>query len=86
LANAPLLEARVCQYENSTDGHLVLDRHPAIENVWLVGGGSGHGFKLSPALGELVSRQILGESDIEPRFSIKRLNSAKQATQFEQQR
>jgi glycine/D-amino acid oxidase-like deaminating enzyme len=86
LANAPLLEARVCQYENSTDGHLVLDRHPAMQNVWLLGGGSGHGFKFSPALGALASRQILGENDIEARFSIKRLDSAKQGTQFERQR
>src|SRR5204863_10039448 len=45
LAQAPLVESRVCQYENSSNGDFLIDRHPELENVWLVGGGSGHGFK-----------------------------------------
>jgi glycine/D-amino acid oxidase-like deaminating enzyme len=40
LTNAPLLESRVCQYENSTDHNFILDRHPEAENAWIVGGGS----------------------------------------------
>jgi len=59
LAAAPLVETRVCQYERTPDSHLLIDRHPDYENVWLVGGGSGHGFKLGPALGEFVARQVL---------------------------
>jgi glycine/D-amino acid oxidase-like deaminating enzyme len=59
MRGAPLVESRVCQYERTPDSHLVLDRHPRYENVWLVGGGSGHGFKLGPALGEFVARQVL---------------------------
>ena len=62
LADAPLLEARVCQYENSPDSHFIVDRHPEAENLWLVGGGSGHGFKHGPALGELVAANVLGRS------------------------
>lgn len=61
LRGAPLVESRVCQYERTPDSHLVLDRHPQYENVWLVGGGSGHGFKLGPALGEVVARHVLGK-------------------------
>ena len=60
LVGAPLVESRVCQYENSTDQHFVLDRHPEAENVWIVGGGSGHGFKHGPALGEMVGDAVLG--------------------------
>jgi sarcosine oxidase len=45
LADAPLLEARVCQYKDTPDKNLLIDRHPEAENVWFVGGGSGHGFK-----------------------------------------
>jgi monomeric sarcosine oxidase len=60
LAEAPLAESRVCQYENSTDQNFILDRHPEAENVWIVGGGSGHGFKHGPALGEIVSDAVLG--------------------------
>jgi monomeric sarcosine oxidase len=61
LAKAPLLSAEVCQYENSPDGHLIIDRHPGAENVWLVGGGSGHGFKLSPAVGQIMADRLLAD-------------------------
>jgi sarcosine oxidase len=54
MADALLLESRVCQYENSTDHNSILDRHPEAENVWIVGGGSGHGFKHGPMMGEMV--------------------------------
>jgi glycine/D-amino acid oxidase-like deaminating enzyme len=60
LAGAPLVEARVCQYENSPDQNFILDHHPEAENVWIVGGGSGHGFKHGPALGEIVRDAVLG--------------------------
>jgi len=51
LKGAPLLESRVCQYEQSPDEHFIIDRHPGAANAWLVGGGSGHGFKHGPAVG-----------------------------------
>ncbi len=76
LADAPLLESRVCQYENSPDEHFLLDRHPAAQNVWLLGGGSGHGFKHGPALGEMAARCVLDLSAIEPFFSLARFSSA----------
>jgi glycine/D-amino acid oxidase-like deaminating enzyme len=60
LAGAPLVESRVCQYENSTDHNFILDRHPEAENVWIVGGGSGHGFKHGPVMGEMVADAVLG--------------------------
>jgi glycine/D-amino acid oxidase-like deaminating enzyme len=67
LGNAPLVESRVCPYESTGDGNFILDQHPEAENLWLLGGGSGHGFKHGPALGELVSRVFQGESDV-PEF------------------
>jgi glycine/D-amino acid oxidase-like deaminating enzyme len=73
MANAPLVEARVCQYEASTDGNFLVDRHPNIENVWLVGGGSGHGFKMGPALGEHVAALVQGRSTVPQIFSYARL-------------
>ena len=60
LAAAPLLETRTCQYENTPDGNYLVDRHPEAANAWLMGGGSGHGFKLSPALGERMAAWVLG--------------------------
>jgi len=70
LANAPVVETRVCQYENTANGDFLIDRHPDIENVWLVGGGSGHGFKHGPAVGEYVERMIQGSGEAEPRYSL----------------
>jgi sarcosine oxidase len=70
LAGAPLVESRVCQYENTSTGDFLIDRHPDFENVWLVGGGSGHGFKHGPAVGEYVCSLIEGTGDGEPRFSL----------------
>lgn len=59
MKGAPLVEARVCQYEDTTDHNFIIDRHPANSNVWIVGGGSGHGFKHGPALGEMVACLVL---------------------------
>jgi len=73
LANAPLVEARVCQYEASTDGNYLVDRHPRLENVWLLGGGSGHGFKMGPALGEHAAGVIQGRVPVNPLFAYGRL-------------
>ncbi len=70
LRGAPIVETRVCQYENTWNGDFLIDRHPEMENVWLVGGGSGHGFKHGPALGEYVAAQVNGSGESEPRFSL----------------
>jgi sarcosine oxidase len=70
LKDAPLIETRVCQYENTSNGDFLIDKHPALENVWLVGGGSGHGFKHGPSLGEYVSTRITQGGAIEPHFSL----------------
>ncbi len=69
LQGAPLVESRVCQYENTSNGDFLIDRHPGFENVWLVGGGSGHGFKHGPAVGRYVTA-CLGGGPAEPRFSL----------------
>ena len=70
LAGAPLVESRVCQYENTSNGDFLIDRHPAFENVWLTGGGSGHGFKHGPAVGHYAAERVLGGGATEPRFSL----------------
>lgn len=72
LDGAPLIESRVCQYTNTPDGDFIADQHPLADNVWLLGGGSGHGFKHGPALGELVAAQVLGDRPVEATFSLQR--------------
>jgi sarcosine oxidase len=75
MKDAPLLETRVCQYENTTDHNFIIDRHPANANVWIVGGGSGHGFKHGPALGEMVARLVLMDESAEPLYRLERFSS-----------
>jgi glycine/D-amino acid oxidase-like deaminating enzyme len=70
LRHAPLVEARVCQYENTSNGDFLIDRHPDFDNVWLVGGGSGHGFKHGPAVGEYAAARILGGGPVDPRYAL----------------
>lgn len=61
LKDQPLVESRVCQLEMSVDEHFIIDRHPEYENVWFAGGGSGHGFKHGPVVGEYVAKRVTGQ-------------------------
>jgi glycine/D-amino acid oxidase-like deaminating enzyme len=63
-----VVEGRVCQYELTPDTHFVIDRHPTLDGAWIVGGGSGHGFKHAPVVGEYVSALVTGQDpgDIAP--------------------
>ncbi len=71
LASRPLNESRVCQYENSSNGDLLIDRHPGAPNVFMVGAGSGHGFKHGPAVGRYAASLVTGKlTKAEPRFSL----------------
>jgi sarcosine oxidase len=60
LADQPVIEGRVCQYEVTPDTHFAIGRHPTMPSAWIVGGGSGHGFKHAPVVGEYVSALVIG--------------------------
>lgn len=68
MRDQPLVHSRVCQLENTANEHFLIDRHPDFENVWIAGGGSGHGFKHGPMLGDHVARRVLGE-DPDPEYA-----------------
>lgn len=74
MKDTPLIETRVCQYEQTSDSHFVMDRHPRLSNVWLLGGGSGHGFKHGPALGEKMAELILRDGEISNAWSLARFS------------
>ena len=76
LKDAPLLETRVCQYEQTPDSNFILDRHPKNQNVWLLGGGSGHGFKHGPAIGEMMADLILKDRKSTPLWRLDRFSKA----------
>jgi len=70
LKDAPIVGSEVCQYENSSNGDFLIDRHPKHSNAWLVGGGSGHGFKHGPALGAYVADLITRGGETDRKFSL----------------
>jgi glycine/D-amino acid oxidase-like deaminating enzyme len=72
LRDAPVLGAEVCQYENSPDGHFIVDRHRDMPDVWIAGGGSGHGYKMGPAVGEMIARLVREDAVPDPFFSLTR--------------
>jgi glycine/D-amino acid oxidase-like deaminating enzyme len=94
LKNSPVVETRGCQYENTSNGDFLIDQHPDFENVWLVGGGSGHGFKHGPSVGEYVTTRILqagarsltstqpAAEQLEHRFSLATKESAQHRAVF----
>ena len=70
LAGAPLRSSPVCHYSLTADGGFLFAPHPEHERVWLLGGGSGHGYKHGPAIAEQVAAVLRGESEPEPRFAL----------------
>ena len=82
IADAPIVETRVCQYENTSNGDFLIDRHPTLSNVWFAGGGSGHGFKHGPAVGEYITGQILDAAKPEARFLFDKKETIQQRTVY----
>jgi glycine/D-amino acid oxidase-like deaminating enzyme len=82
LKDAPLVASEVCQYENTSNGDFLIDRHPALPNVWLVGGGSGHGFKHGPAVGEYVAARIEDGGPVEAKFGLATKQKVQQRTVY----
>ena len=70
LRGAPMIGAEVCQYENSSNGAFLIDFHPSLSNLLLLGGGSGHGFKHGPEVGRYAAARLFGAAKEEPRFSL----------------
>ena len=84
LEGAKLVESRVCPYENSLDGDYIMDYIPNAQNGIVLGGTSGHGFKMAPAIGEMVLNFIHEGTALPERFGLDRFQSIKsKRTQFD---
>lgn len=62
LADARLKESRVCIYNNTPDDDFIIDWHPELENILIVTGFSGHGFKFGPLIGRIAAELLLSGS------------------------
>jgi len=67
------LKAAFASTRNSTDHNFILDRHPEAENVWIIGGGSGHGFKHGPVMGEIIADAVLETKTLPLEMKVGRL-------------
>lgn len=75
MAGAPYAGTEVCQYEATPDSDFIIDRHPEAPDIWIVGGGSGHGFKMGPVVGPMVANAILADTPVNPLFSLARFGA-----------
>jgi sarcosine oxidase len=57
------MRLETCMFTNTPDEHFVVDRHPDYPQVVVGAGFSGHGFKLSSAIGEALAALAVGERD-----------------------
>ena len=64
--NAKLFRGWGCLYCVTPDWMPVLDRHPEAPGYYVCAGMSGHGFKLAPAVGEMMAELIMTGSCEEP--------------------
>ncbi|CAN5337757.1 N-methyl-L-tryptophan oxidase [soil metagenome] len=76
IADAPVTLTRTCQYTSTPDGQWIVAPHPEHPDVWLVGAGSGHGFKHGPAMGEYVAALIAGTEQPLPNLGLARRTSS----------
>ncbi|WP_460935767.1 NAD(P)/FAD-dependent oxidoreductase [Spirosoma humi] len=73
MVGQPLIEQRVCQYTVTPDSNFILDTHPEADNLWVMGGDSGHGYKQGASFGELAANTVVGEKEKLKKFALKRL-------------
>nr|POF03825.1 l-pipecolate oxidase [Quercus suber] len=59
LANREWVNTRICWYTDTPDGNWLIDYHPRYENLFIATGGSGHGYKFLPVIGDRILDVIL---------------------------
>ncbi|KAI8823720.1 FAD dependent oxidoreductase [Fimicolochytrium jonesii] len=70
LADAPVARARLCWYTNTFDERFVISAVPHREGLYVATGGSGHGFKFAPVIGDVIADVVSGiESEVAKGFA-----------------
>ncbi|MFL2664879.1 MAG: N-methyl-L-tryptophan oxidase [Dehalococcoidia bacterium] len=59
LANGNVINFKTCMFTNTPDEHFIIDKHPKFSQVFIAGGFSGHGFKFTTVIGEIISQMII---------------------------
>jgi len=61
-------------YTNTPDEHFVLDYHPKFPQVVVASPCSGHGFKFSAVIGQMIAGMVEGKK---PRFNLELFKMAR---------
>ncbi|KAE8145503.1 FAD dependent oxidoreductase [Aspergillus avenaceus] len=67
LADRPFVQTRICWYTDTPEGHFIITYHPDHPNLFLATGGSGHGYKFLPVLGDKIVDALEGKLEPELR-------------------
>lgn len=66
LAGRPFSHTRICWYTDTPNGDFLFDFHPRYgKSLFLATGGSGHGFKFLPVIGDKIVDCVLGRCPVE---------------------
>jgi glycine/D-amino acid oxidase-like deaminating enzyme len=76
LKGAGVHHYHTCVYENSLDGEFIMDNAPNFSNGIILCGSSGHGFKMGPAVGEMVAQLITQSKPFPSFFALDRLKAS----------
>ena len=63
LADAPIVNTRICLYCDTNDGHFWIAPDPERPGLIVATGDSGHGFKFAPVLGEIIADAVEGKAN-----------------------
>ena len=69
MCDRPFVLTRVCWYYDTPTGDFIIDRHPDYSGIFIATGGSGHGFKFAPIIGEKIVDGIEGKLETDLRTS-----------------
>jgi sarcosine oxidase/L-pipecolate oxidase len=65
LGDRPFATSKICWYTDTPEGNFLIDYHPRYEGLFLATGGSGHGFKFLPVIGERIVNCVEGRCPVE---------------------
>src|SRR5699024_1411843 len=62
IPGATFKEGKVCMITKTPDKHFIIDTHPDFDHVFIAGGFSGHGFKYSSVIVDILSQLVVDGS------------------------
>ncbi|KAG9236933.1 putative fructosyl amino acid protein [Amylocarpus encephaloides] len=64
LGDRPFTQTKICWYADTPSGDFVFTYHPTYDNLFLATGGSGHGFKFLPVIGDKIVDCVEGNTPV----------------------